>query len=123
RCGNIVYGVEPNAPMRSAAEELLAGYSNFHSIAGTAEATALPSRSVDAVVAAQAFHWFNAAKARNESLRILVPGGWAVLLWNARRLDATPFLRAYEQLLLDHGTDYASVRHDRVDEAKLAAYF
>jgi SAM-dependent methyltransferase len=123
RNGNTVCGVEPNAPMRSAAEKQLAEYSNFHSVAGTAEATTLPSHSVDAVVAAQAFHWFDVAKARNESLRILMPGGWAVLLWNSRRLDATRFLRAYEQLLLDHGTDYVRVRHDRVDDAKLTTYF
>ncbi|MBA3480643.1 MAG: class I SAM-dependent methyltransferase [Pirellulales bacterium] len=123
RNGNTVYGVEPNAPMREAAERLLAGYPNFHSVAGAAEATALPDRCVDVVVAAQAFHWFDAAKARQESLRILKPGGWAVLLWNTRRLDTTPLLRAYEQLLLDYGTDYANVRHDRIDPAKLATYF
>ena len=121
--GNTVYGVEPNAPMREAAERLLASYPNFRSVAGSAEATALPDRCVDAAVAAQAFHWFNAAKAREESLRILQSGGWAVLLWNTRRLDTTPLLRAYESLLLEHGTDYAGVRHDRIDQAKLATYF
>jgi SAM-dependent methyltransferase len=123
RNGNMVYGVEPNAPMREAAEKLLAGYPNFHSVAGAAEATALPDRCVDVVVAAQAFHWFDAAKAREESLRILRPGGWAVLLWNTRRLDTTPLLRAYESLLLEYGTDYANVRHDQIDPAKLATFF
>jgi SAM-dependent methyltransferase len=123
RNGNTVYGVEPNAPMREAAERLLAGYPNLHSVAGAAEATALPDRYVHAVVAAQAFHWFDADKAREESLRILNPSGWAVLLWNTRRLDSTPLLRAYERLLLDHGTDYANVRHDRLDQAKLTTFF
>jgi SAM-dependent methyltransferase len=123
RNGNTVYGVEPNAPMREAAERLLAGYPNFYSVAGAAEATALPDRCVDAVVAAQAFHWFDVNKARQESLRILRPGGWAVLLWNTHRLKTTPLLRAYEQLLLDCGTDYANVRHDRIDPAKLTIYF
>src|SRR5207253_1278777 len=35
--GNTVYGVEPNADMRRAAERLLAGYPRFHSIDGSAE--------------------------------------------------------------------------------------
>ncbi|HJZ91812.1 MAG TPA: methyltransferase domain-containing protein, partial [Gemmataceae bacterium] len=44
---NTVSGVEPNKEMRQAAESLLAGYANFHSIAGTAEDTTLPTASVD----------------------------------------------------------------------------
>ncbi len=121
--GNMVYGVEPNGPMREAAERLLAAYSNFRSVNGAAEATALPSRSVDCVVAAQAFHWFDAQIARKECMRILRPGGWAVLMWNTRRIATTPFLRAYEQLLLEFGTDYQRVRHDRIDDARLNAFF
>jgi hypothetical protein len=46
-----------------------------------------------------------------------------VLLWNTRRLDSTPLLRAYERLLLENGTDYAKIRHDGIDQAKLATYF
>ena len=40
-----------------------------------------------------------------------------VLLWNERVLDSTPFLRAYEELLLTYGTDYADVRHERTSES------
>jgi SAM-dependent methyltransferase len=123
RNGNFVYGVEPNGPMRAAAERLLAGYPNFHSIAGTAEFTSLPDRCVDAVVAAQAFHWFDARGARKEAQRILKLSGWSVLLWNTRRLNATPFLRAYEEMLLVHGTDYQRVRHDKIDAGKLAEFY
>ena len=50
-------------------------------------------------------------------MRILKPGGWLMLLWNERITDSTPFLREYEQLLLDYGTDYADVRHERTTEA------
>src|SRR5215472_13472796 len=64
--GNPVIGVEPNLEMRQAAERVLAGYSNFEAIAGTAESTTLPERSVDFVTAAQAAHWFDLAKARKE---------------------------------------------------------
>jgi SAM-dependent methyltransferase len=115
--GNEVFGVEPNAEMRAAGERLLAGFPKFTSVAGTAEATTLPDRSVDFVTAAQAAHWFDRHGARREFARILRPGGWLVLLWNERSTESTPFLRDYEQLLLTYGTDYQQVRHERTYSA------
>ncbi|MGC2197561.1 MAG: class I SAM-dependent methyltransferase [Terriglobales bacterium] len=120
--GNPVYGVEPNREMREAAERLLADHRNFTSIAGTAEATTLPSQSVDFATAAQAAHWFDLPKARQEFARILKPGGWAVLIWNERGTDTTPFLRAYEELLLAYGTDYEQVRHEHTTD-NIAEFF
>jgi ubiquinone/menaquinone biosynthesis C-methylase UbiE len=114
--GNRVFGIEPNADMRKAGEEFLADYSRFTGIAGTAEATTLSDHSVDFVTAAQAAHWFDLPKARNEFIRIAKPGGWSVLLWNERSVDSTPFLRAYEELVLNFGTDYKEVRHERTTE-------
>ena len=111
--GNRVHGVEPNAEMRQAGERLLAGFPNFTSVTGTAEATTLPDHSVEMVTAAQAAHWFDRVPARREFVRILKPGGWLVLVWNVRDADSTPFLRAYEHLELTYGTDYKEVRHDR----------
>jgi SAM-dependent methyltransferase len=120
--GNRVLGVEPNAEMRLTAERLLAGYENFASIAATAEATTLETTSVDFVTAGQAFHWFEREQAKREFARILKPGGWAVLIWNERLLDSTPFLREYENLLLRYGTDYEKVRHERVTD-EIAQFF
>lgn len=123
RAGNPVIGVEPNAAMRAAAEALLANYPAFRSVAGSAEETTLPDASVDHVVAGQAFHWFDVEGARREFARVLRPGGWVVLLWNSRKMDATPFLRDYEALLQEFGTDYREVRHDNVTHAALAGFF
>jgi|SRR5579871_2831831 len=114
---NPVFAVEPNDEMRTAAERLLAMFPKFRSVAGTAEATTLADSSIDFVTAAQAGHWFDRAKARREFVRILKPSGWLVLLWNERLTDATPFLRAYEELLQRYGTDYADVRHERTTES------
>jgi len=114
--GNRVFGVEPNREMREAAERLLASYSNFTSVAGTAEASTLPDRSVDIATAAQAAHWFDLQKARREFARILRPAGYGVLIWNERSTDTTPFLRAYEDLLLRYGTDYEQVRHEHTTD-------
>jgi len=115
--GNRVFGVEPNDKMRAAGEKFLADFPKFTSIAGTAEATTLPDRSADFVTAAQAAHWFDRKRSRQEFLRILKSGGWLVLLWNERLTDSTPFLRDYEQLLIDYGTDYRDVRHERTTAA------
>ncbi len=120
--GNTVFGVEPNAQMRSSAEKLLGNYLQFKSINGAAEATTLDSRSIDIVTAAQAFHWFDHTRARAEFARILKPKGWVALIWNERRLDSTPFLRAYEQLLLQYGTDYQKVRHENATK-QIADFF
>jgi SAM-dependent methyltransferase len=114
--GNRVFGVEPNPEMRHAGEEFLRAYSHFTSVAGTAEATTLADHSVDLVTAAQAAHWFDRESARREFTRICRPGGWTVLLWNERRTGPTPFLREYEQLLVEYGTDYQDVRSERTTE-------
>jgi SAM-dependent methyltransferase len=114
--GNRVFGVEPNLEMRKAGEEFLAAYPNFTSIEGSAEATTLADHSVDLITAAQAAHWFDRQKARREFIRILKPAGWTALIWNERRVDSTPFLREFEQLLLTYGTDYQSVRHERTTQ-------
>jgi len=114
--GNPTFGVEPNAEMRQAGERLLASFPKFTSVSGTAEATTLADASVDFVTAAQAAHWFDRKRARQEFVRVLKPGGWLALLWNERVTDSTPFLRDYEQLLLTYGTDYADVRHEKTTD-------
>jgi SAM-dependent methyltransferase len=122
--GCVVYGVEPNAAMREEAERTLSPrYPSFHSVAGTAEATTLANHSVDLVVAAQAFHWFDAPRAAAECRRVLRPGSSAAMVWNTRKTDSSPFLRAYEELLGEYGTDYAAVRHDRNEAGRLAQFF
>src|SRR5438270_6178509 len=108
--GREVFAVEPNLEMRVAGLQLLGGFSTYHSIDGKAEETHLPDVSVDFITAAQAFHWFDWPRAKTEFRRILHPGGSVVLVWNDRRFESSPFLRDYEQLLLQFGTDYADVK-------------
>jgi SAM-dependent methyltransferase len=121
--GNLVIGVEPNPAMRAHAERHLAGRAGFRSVAATAESTSLAASSVDLVLAAQAFHWFDPLAARREFGRILRPPGHVALVWNTRRTHGTPFLQAYERLLMKHGTDYVQVRHDHVDARRLDPLF
>lgn len=127
--GNPVIGVEPNKDMREAGETYLAEYARFTSIDGTAEVTRLPKHAIDIVLAGQAFHWFNQAKTRAEFMRILKQGpqlqdnGWVVLIWNDRRIDSTPFLRDYEALLQEFGTDYNEINHKNVQDKSVFANF
>jgi SAM-dependent methyltransferase len=117
--GNAVIGVEPNEAMRAAAEALLVDRQGFRSVDGRAESTGLDDDSIDLVVAAQAFHWFDRPRVHDEFRRILRPPGRTALIWNERRLDATPFLAAYESILKAYSTDYAEIRHDLIGEAEL----
>lgn len=58
----------------------------------SAEDLPLPDRSVDVVVSAQAFHWFEPARALPEIARVLRPGGQVALVWNERD-ERIPWVR------------------------------
>ena len=117
-----VFGVEPNADMRHAAERVLAAEPRFHSVDGRAEATTLAEGSVDFVTVGQAFHWFDPAAARAEFRRILTPPGWVVLVWN-ERLVTPGFLTEYEDLLQRLSTDYGRVDHRQVGAEAIGQFF
>ena len=121
--GNPVFGVEPNAAMRAGAEKFLKDFPNFKSVDGTSDNTGLTDKSLDFIIAAQAFHWFDKAKTRIEFKRILRENGWMALIWNERQLDSNDFLREYERFLLKFGTDYAQVRHENISNDILESFF
>jgi SAM-dependent methyltransferase len=91
-----VIGIEPNADMRARASAERGSVVEYHD--GRAEATGLPQESADAVLSAQAFHWFEPEPALREFHRILRPPGWVVLLWNARDRE-DPFTRRYAEIV------------------------
>lgn len=119
--GNTVLAVEPNGPMREAAEQALSRYPGFRSINGSAEATTLERRSIDFITAAQAFHWFDPDLTHNEFKRILRPRGYVVLIWNDRRMDRPAFSEEYEKLLRRYNSDMDRVHHRNVTEKQTAA--
>ena len=79
--GAKMIAVEPVAAMR---EKLRDNNPDVETREGTAEAIPLPNASVDALVCAQAFHWFANARAMSEIRRVLKPGGCLGLIWNVR---------------------------------------
>jgi SAM-dependent methyltransferase len=93
--GTAVVAVEPDEGMRAALAVAVPG---GEVLAGTAEAIPLPDGSADAVLVAQAFHWFDPEQACDEIARVLRPGGILGLLWNLR--DASvPWVADLDRIL------------------------
>ena len=74
-----VIAVEPLDGMRGILERVVP---QVEALAGSAEEIPLEDASVDAVFAAQAFHWFDHPKALPEIGRVLRPGGVLAVVWN-----------------------------------------
>jgi SAM-dependent methyltransferase len=101
--------------------------------AGSAEATGLPDECADIVTASQAMHWFDAARALPEIVRILRPGGifaacdydWPPAIdWETDQVFAE-FDRRVEELETARGTrpPHAGKRHlDRIAGSGLFRY-
>ncbi len=120
--GNKTIGIEPNEAMRLKGEEVLSSYKNFISIDATAEATTLENNIVDLIIAGQAFHWFDAEKAKKEFKRIAKAGAYAALIWNERQI-VTDFEKEYDAFLLKHATDYTNIDHKNITPDKIETFF
>ena len=84
---------------------------------GRAEAIPVASRSVDVVVCAQSFHWFDHPVALPEIARVLRPGGRLALVWNARD-EAVPWVRKLGRVI-----GASDNRTDLVEPAEDSAHF
>jgi SAM-dependent methyltransferase len=91
----VVIAVEPIAGMRA---EFTAVLPDVPLLAGLAEQIPVASGAADAVVAAQAFHWFETDVALAEIHRVLRPDGGLGLVWN-RRDDTVPWVAQLKILL------------------------
>ncbi len=99
--GAQVVGIEPVPAMRAQLERAVTA---ARALDGTAEALPLDDGSVDAIVVAQAFHWFDGPAALAEFHRVLRPGGRVALIWN-RRLRDQPVWRAISEITEPHRRD------------------
>jgi SAM-dependent methyltransferase len=79
-----VTAVEPSAGMR---DELVRAVPEAQVLPGSAERLPVEGETVDAVIAAQSWHWVDPARAVPEVARVLRPGGTLGLVWNIRDLD------------------------------------
>ncbi|WP_193046073.1 class I SAM-dependent methyltransferase [Mycolicibacterium baixiangningiae] len=71
-------------PIPEMLEVLTGALPDTPALLGTAEEIPLADDSVDAVLVAQAWHWFDPERAVKEVTRVLRPGGRLGLVWNTR---------------------------------------
>jgi SAM-dependent methyltransferase len=112
-----VIGIEPNAAMRAAAESSQPerGGPAVTYLDGRAEATGLESGVADAILSAQAFHWFEPDQALAEFHRILKPTGWVILMWNERD-ESDQFTARYGSVIRS-APDAAAIENARSGQA------
>ncbi len=106
-----VIAVDPIAEML---EVLRNALPDTPALLGTAEHIPLPGKAVDAVLVAQAWHWFDPEQAVAEVARVLRPGGRLGLVWNVQD-DRLGWVKEFSRIV---GTE-----HDRVTSPDLPAPF
>ena len=114
--GVSVIGIEPNQEMLSRALEQAEQFNQTHGNKlefrqAKAEETGLADGSIDLLLSAQAFHWFDKEKALKEFHRLLKYDCYCALMWNERD-ETDEFTRSYGDLLRSL-TDAASVEIPR----------
>jgi SAM-dependent methyltransferase len=114
--GAELIAVEPVAGMRRA---LVASMPGVRALEGTAEAIPVADESVDAVLVAQAFHWFDTAVAAAEIHRVLRPDGGLGVIWNS--WDETVSWVARVQARVHEHVGNAPQQRSSVWQAELAA--
>jgi ubiquinone/menaquinone biosynthesis C-methylase UbiE len=87
--GHDVHATDPDEAMLQVLEREVPG---VRTAQAGAEEIPLGDASVDAVVAGQAFHWFDLDRALPEIARVLRPGGRICLVWNYRN-EKIPWVR------------------------------
>ena len=109
--GLSVIAVDPIAEML---EVLRSALPDTPALLGTAEHIPLPDNAVDAVLVAQAWHWFDPERAVAEVARVLRPGGRLGLVWNVRD-DRLGWVKDFSRIV--------GLEHDRVVTPDLPAPF
>ncbi|WP_214357125.1 class I SAM-dependent methyltransferase [Bifidobacterium santillanense] len=84
-----VVAVEPDGNMRTELIDRTNGLDNVTVVAGTADHTGLPVRSVDVITVAQALHWFDPGTFAAECRRIARNGRYLLVsLYNVTSFDS-----------------------------------
>ena len=113
-----VTAVEPDPAMLAELSRSLPG---VRALPGNAEAIPLPDQAVDAVLCAQAMHWFDMDKALPEIARVLVPGGTLAGLWNSND-DRVPWVAGLQQVMEDTASRPLSYWKANAGNARLGRF-
>ena len=93
--GHDVVATDPDKAML---DRLVRNLPEVRTIEAHAEELPVGDRAFDAVVAAQAFHWFDLDRALPEMARVLKPGGRIGLAWNQRD-ESIPWVRRLGKII------------------------
>ncbi|WP_439862401.1 class I SAM-dependent methyltransferase [Pseudomonas antarctica] len=111
--------VEPLEAMGAQLRKLLP---DVRLLNGTAESIPLDAASADALVCAQAFHWFSTEAALAEIHRVLKPGGRLGLVWNVRD-ESVDWVAAITAIITPYEGDTPRFHTGRWREAFTGEYF
>jgi len=111
--------VEPVAAMGAQLTRLMP---DVRLLNGTAESIPLPAASADAVVCAQAFHWFSTEAALAEIHRVLKPDGRLGLVWNVRD-ESVDWVAAITDIITPYEGDTPRFHTGRWRDAFSGKYF
>jgi len=111
--------VEPVEAMGAQLKKLLP---NVRLLSGTAEAIPLEAATADALVCAQAFHWFSTEAALAEIHRVLKPDGRLGLVWNVRD-ESVDWVAAITEIITPYEGDTPRFHTGRWREAFTGEYF
>lgn len=109
-----ITAVEPVAAMRAKCEAR--ALPRVCVTDGTAEKLPFGDQSLDVVTVAQAFHWFDGARAVPEIHRVLRPNGLLCLIWNVRD-ESVPWVREMTELMEPYQGDAPRYRSAKWREA------
>jgi SAM-dependent methyltransferase len=109
-------------PLPEMLTRLRARVPGARAVVATAEHIPVASRSVDVVVCAQSFHWFDHAVALPEIARVLRPGGSLALVWNERD-EGIPWVRKLGRLLREHDHGSPETSAELAEPARESLHF
>jgi SAM-dependent methyltransferase len=106
---SFVVALEPLATMRA---EFTRALPSLPLVGAVAERVPLAKRSVDAIVVANAWHWFNSDAAAAEASRVLRRGGGLALIYN-RRDESIDWVARLSEIIDAHRGDTPQYRSGR----------
>jgi SAM-dependent methyltransferase len=106
-------GLDPSAEMLAEAEKAAAASGlSVRWVKGLAEATGLPDGAFDVACAGQCWHWFDRPRAAAEVMRVLRPGGRALIGYFSYLPSPGSMAAATEDLILVHNPSWQWAGHD-----------
>ncbi|CAD0048916.1 unnamed protein product, partial [Aureobasidium pullulans] len=114
--GYEIIAIEPHADMRKVLEDKhLKGVSVRHGL--STDMKSLKDESVDAVIAAQAFHWFANLESLEEINRVLQPHGAFGMIWNIEDCECQTLSPSAMHIVLSHAHDTTHRKHTQHPQA------